>query len=284
MSADTYSAEPVRELYEWFTDLMAHTHGGHLHGGYWAGPDKPKTVAEAGDRLTDVVVDRCRLTAGTRVLDVGSGNGKVSCRVAVQHRVRVSGVTISEYQVQLARELADERGLGDTVDFTVADMRAVPFADETFDAAYAIESVSHIPDRTEAFAEIGRVLRPGGLVAITDFLLRRPIADEAVAARLAANSANFENGPILPREDYEAVVRAAGLEVVEFTDIGEAVKPSFAVVAANMRQARDIVGNRMDDNEFADLINTLEGFGAIPEIGYAIVVARKPGPTTSSAE
>jgi N-methyltransferase StaMA len=276
MSADTYSSEPVRELYEWFTDLMAHTHGGHLHGGYWAGPDKPKTVTEAGDRLTDVVVERCRLLPGARVLDVGSGNGKATIHVAARHRVRVSGVTISEYQVRLASELAAERGLGGTVDFTVADMRDVPFADGTFDAAYAIESVSHIPDRTLAFAEIGRVLRPGGRVAVTDFVLRRPIADKAVADRLSANSANFENGPILLQEEYEAVVRAAGLEVVEFTDIGEAVRPSFAIVAANMRQARAIVGNRMGPDEFGDLVNTLEGFGAIPEIGYAIVVARKP--------
>jgi cyclopropane fatty-acyl-phospholipid synthase-like methyltransferase len=232
-------------------------------------------MAEAGDQLTDVVVDRCRLTPGMNVLDVGSGNGKATARVATRHRVRVSGVTISEYQVRQANTLAADQGLTDTVDFTVADMRDLPFPDETFDAAYAIESLSHIPDRTLAFAEIHRVLRPGGRIAVTDFLLRRPIADEATAARLAENSANFENGPILRRDEYETVVRAAGLEVVELTDIGEAVRPSFAVVAENMRRARNVVGDRMDDAEFHDLVDTLEQFGSIAELGYAIVVARK---------
>jgi cyclopropane fatty-acyl-phospholipid synthase-like methyltransferase len=266
----------VRDLYdEWFTDLMAHTHGGHLHGGYWAGPDRPATMAAAGDRLTDVVVDRCRLTPGMNVLDIGSGHGKATVRVATRHRVRVSGVTISERQVQQAGALAAEEGLTGTVDFTVADMREMPFPDSTFDAAYAIESVSHIPDRTIAFAETARVLRPGGRIAVTDFLLRRPIADRATARRLAANSANFENGPILTRDEYEAAVRAAGLEVVGLTDVGEAVRPTFSMAAKNMRAARNVVGDRMTDKEFGDLVDTLEQFGAIAELGYAIMVARK---------
>jgi N-methyltransferase StaMA len=276
MTVDKPSAEPVSEFEAWFTELMSHTHGGYLHGGYWAGPDKPTTVAEAGDRLTDVVVDRCGLIQGMRVLDVGSGNGKATMRVATGHEVRVSGVTISDYHVQVASERAAERGLSDTVDFTVADMRDVPFADETFDASYAIESICHVPNRTEAYAEIGRVLRPGGLVSVTDFVLRETITDQEAADRIAATSTNFELGPILPREDYEAVVRAAGLEVVEFTDATEAVWPSFAIVAPNMRKARDILGNRMGEQEFEDLVNALEGFGHITEIGYAIVVARKP--------
>lgn len=276
MSAAAYSSEPVRELYEWVTDLMAHTHGGYLHGGYWAGPEVPETVEEAADRLTDVVVQRCRLAPGQHVLDVGSGNGKATLRVAAAHQVLVSGVTISEYQVGLARKLADEQGLSDVVDFHVADMRDVPFPAGSFDAAFAIESVSHVPDRTLAFAEIGRVLRAGGRVVVTDFVLRRPIEDSVTAAQVAANSANFENGPILSRADYEALVRAAGLEVVEFTDIGEAVRPSFTVVANGMRKARGAVGNQLSDKEFYDLVDALERFGSVTEIGYAVVVAQKP--------
>lgn len=276
MSAETYSSEPVRELYEWVTDLMVHTHGGYLHGGYWAGPDVPETVEEAADRLTDLVAERCRLASGQHVLDVGSGNGKATLRVAAAHQVRVSGVTLSDYQVGLARKLADEQGMSDVVDFHVADMRDVPFPAATFDAAFAIESVSHIPDRTLAFAEIGRVLRAGGRVVATDFVLRRPIEDSVTAAQVAANSANFENGPILPREDYEALVRAAGLEVVEFTDIGEAVRPSFTVVANSMRKARSTVGSQLSDEAFHDMVDALERFGSVPEIGYAVVVAQKP--------
>jgi cyclopropane fatty-acyl-phospholipid synthase-like methyltransferase len=262
--------------YEWLTDLMAHSNGGYLHGGYWAGPDMPSTVAEAGDRLTDIVVERCHLNGGDHVLDVGSGNGAVTVRVAVKHDVRVSGVTISEYQMRLADSLVAERGLTSTVDFVLADMRDTPFPDETFDAAYAIESVCHVPDRTRAYAEIARVLKPGGRVAVTDFILTEPITDRESLDWLAGNLGCFEVSSILPREEYEAAVHAAGLEVVELVDISAAVRPSFAIGVANMRQARHVVGNRISDDEFEECIEALDKFGAITEIGYAIIVLRKP--------
>jgi N-methyltransferase StaMA len=273
MSAETYSADGVRELYEWFTDLMARTHGGHLHGGYW---DGASTVAEAGDRLTEVVAQRCRLVPGQHVLDAGSGNGKATVQVAGRHLVRVSGVTLSGYQVGLAQALADEHELADVVDFSVADMREMPFPDNTFDAAFAIESMCHVPDRTRAFTEIARVLRPGGCAVVTDFELRQPITDPAAVKRVAANVVKFELGPILPRAEYEALVHAAGLEIAEFTDVREQVWPSWQIVTDRLKASRNTVGNRLSDEEFNDLIDALEGFGAITEIGYAVVVARKP--------
>ncbi|ONI76220.1 hypothetical protein ALI144C_36745 [Actinosynnema sp. ALI-1.44] len=276
MSTDTHSSDGVRELYEWMTDLMTETHGGHLHGGYWAGPDVPQTVTEAGDRLTDVVVKRCELKPGHHVLDVGSGNGNASTQVAIEHRVRVSGVTVSEYQVQVAQQLADKRGLAGTVSFSVADMRDMPFDDATFDAAFAIESVCHVPDRTNAYAEIGRVLRPGGRVVVTDFMLRQPITDPATAALFATASTTFETAPIVPRAEYESLVRAAGLEVVEVADITEAVQPSWRVAAENMRKAWHTHTIKLGEREYHELVDTLERFGACPELGYVVVVARKP--------
>jgi cyclopropane fatty-acyl-phospholipid synthase-like methyltransferase len=261
---------------EWLTDLMAHVNGGYLHGGYWAGPAVPTTVAEAGDRLTDVVVERCHLTDGDHVLDVGSGNGAVTVRVATGHRVRVSGVTISEYQLGLANELTALRGLAPAVDFTFADMRDMPFPDETFDAAYAIESICYVPDRTPAYAELRRVLRPGARIAATDFVLTEPITDRATLAWLTGNVGSFELAQFPTREKYEASVRAAGLELVDLVDISTAVRPSFPIAATNMRKSRHIVGDQATDEEFESSIDALTRFGAITEIAYALIVLRKP--------
>ncbi|HEU5473548.1 MAG TPA: class I SAM-dependent methyltransferase [Actinophytocola sp.] len=266
--------DAVGELYEWVTDLMIHTMDGELHGGYWAGRNPPETMAEAAERLTDLVAARCRLEPGQHLLDVGCGNGKATLRVAEAHRVRISAITISEYQLRLARTLAAP--VAAAVDFHLADMRELPFPDATFDAALAIESISHISDRTQAYAEIRRVLRPGGVIAVTDFCLRKSIADPESAAWLETNSANWENGPILPCADYAAAVRAAGLELLEFTDIGDAVKPSFPLVADRMRDARDSVGDRLTDREFSGMVDAMERFGTLPELGYALVVARRP--------
>jgi sterol 24-C-methyltransferase len=54
-------------------------------------------------------------------------------------------------------------GLSGQVDFTKGDFMRPPFADGTFDAAYAIEATCHAPDRTGCFSEIHRMLKPGGV-------------------------------------------------------------------------------------------------------------------------
>jgi avermectin B 5-O-methyltransferase len=273
---DPVSAEAVRDLYDDLTDVMAQTMGGCLHGACFGGPHGAPTLEEGADKLTDLVVERCRLVAGQRVLDVGSGNGKATCRVAATHRVRVSGVTLSGHQVQLSRTLADDLGLAGTVDFRVADMCDLPFPDGAFDAAFAIESFCHVDDRVAAFREIGRVLRAGGTLAAADVVLRRPIERSEDRAAVAANSANFKNGPILPQADYAAAIRSAGLEPVDFTDIGDEVWPSFAAVAANMRESPGAAARYGADPEFRNLVDALERFATVPELGYVVLVARKP--------
>lgn len=274
-SSSAESSEAVRDLYEQITDLLVHAMGGCLHGGYFGGPNGAGTVEDGADRLTDAVLERCLLAEGQRLLDVGSGNGKVALRAAATHRVKVTGITLSEYQVHLSRMLADEHAVTGSLDFLLADMHDIPFPDETFDAAFAIESFCHIEDRTLPYQEIGRVLRTGGRLVAADFVLRRPIVDDERQAMLDTINASYGNGPILNRDDYDAAVRAAGLSVVEFTDIGEEVWPSFIAAAGSMRKARSIIPD-MNDQEFHDFVDSVERFAAMDEIGYALVVVQKP--------
>lgn len=268
------SSEGVCDLYEQITDLLVHAMGGYLHGGYFGGPNGAHTLEEGADRLTDAIVERCLLTAGQHVLDVGSGNGKVALRAATTHQVKVTGITLSEYQVHLSRTLAKEHDLTEAVDFLIADMHDIPSPDATFDAAFAIESFCHVEDRTLTYREIGRVLRPGGKLVAADFVLRQPIVDDDKKAMLDTINANYGNGPILARADYETAVRAAGLSLVELTDIGDEVWPSFIAAASNMRQAKIMVPD-MCDEEFHDFVDAVERFAALDEVGYAVVVVQK---------
>jgi ubiquinone/menaquinone biosynthesis C-methylase UbiE len=103
---------------------------------------------------------------GRRVLDVGCGPGDDAREMAriVGPRGRVVGVDNSQAMVAEARRRTEESGL--PVEFQVADALALPFAADAFDACRADRSLMHVPDPRRALAEMARVLRPGGRLAV----------------------------------------------------------------------------------------------------------------------
>jgi cyclopropane-fatty-acyl-phospholipid synthase len=96
------------------------------------------------------------------VLDVGCGWGSFALHAASRHGVRVLGVSLSEPQVQLARERAREAGVEDRVEFRVADYREL--GDGPFDAISSIGMVEHVgEERIDLYAStLASLLRPGG--------------------------------------------------------------------------------------------------------------------------
>ena len=107
------------------------------------------------------------LAAGDHVLDVGCGTGEDARAIATRTPdVSVTGVDASEDKIREAR--ARTLGLPRPVDFRVADGYALPFDDETFDACRADRVFHHLVDPEKALAEMVRVIRSGGRVAVSD--------------------------------------------------------------------------------------------------------------------
>ena len=100
---------------------------------------------------------------GERVLDVATGTGWTSRRVA-EHGAKVTGVDIAEGMLAAAREIAGERALD--IDYRLADAEALPFADGEFDAVISTCGVMFAGNREAAAAELARVCRKGGRLAL----------------------------------------------------------------------------------------------------------------------
>jgi ubiquinone/menaquinone biosynthesis C-methylase UbiE len=107
------------------------------------------------------------LTEGDQVLDVGCGLGEdVRAIAGLVPGVSVVGIDASEDKIRDAR--AQTLGLPRPVDFRVGDAYALPFEDETFDACRADRVFHHLVDPLKALAEMARVTRAGGRIAVSD--------------------------------------------------------------------------------------------------------------------
>ena len=103
------------------------------------------------------------LKPGNRAIDIASGTGKVAADLlrSAQPRGEVLGVDISPGMIEIARRRHEgQPGLT----FVVGDAMALPAADARFDAATIAFGMRNLPDYTKGFAEMARVVRPGGKV------------------------------------------------------------------------------------------------------------------------
>lgn len=132
------------------------------------------------DRVADDVA-AAGLADGARVLDVGTGPGRLPLLIAARcPGLRIDGVDLSAPMIERAR--ANAQGV-DRVHFEVGDVAALEYPDATFDLAVTTLSQHHWTDARAGLRELRRVVRPGGEVWIYD--VRPALRRARTAARTA---------------------------------------------------------------------------------------------------
>ena len=108
---------------------------------------------------------------GRRVLDVGCGLGAAAVELVRKHGARsVLGVDVESHLVEQASARAAAAGLSDRVHFQLIEPGPLPFEDAAFDMVFTKDAIVHIPDKAACYAEVHRVLAPGGVFVGSDWL------------------------------------------------------------------------------------------------------------------
>ncbi|GAH87585.1 unnamed protein product, partial [marine sediment metagenome] len=144
------------------------------------------------------IIERSGIAPGMTVLEIGCGGGAIARHVAraLGPEGRLVALDVQAKMLARFRRKLDRPANRDIGNVTLvqADARELPFDDETFDLVYAVTALPEVPDRPRALAEVKRVLRPGGVLAVTelivdpDYPLRRTTIRLCTEAGLALDS------------------------------------------------------------------------------------------------
>ncbi|MBV8995473.1 MAG: methyltransferase domain-containing protein [Pseudonocardiales bacterium] len=273
--SEVASTDKVGELYDRLTGMFATACGGNLHVGYWPDPSAATTLGEASEQMTTQLIGKLGATTSQHILDVGSGTGKPARRLARETGAMVQGVTVSKHQVNIANAAARAEKLSDQVRFQLADAMRLPYEDNSFDGAWAIESLFHMPDREQALREIARVLRPGGRLVIAEVAVCGE-ADSNAREILAQVYRLFEITSLVHYDDFIPLVTKAGLTVSEQLDVSDYVRPTYRLLAEAMAAASNELPTGTGPSELAALAGCVYACAELPCTGYTFVVAVKP--------
>ena len=149
-----------------------------------------------------------QIAPGQTVLDLGSGAGNdvFVARAIVGEAGRVIGVDMTEAMIAKARANADKRGFAN-VEFRLGEIEALPVEADMVDVVVSNCVLNLVPDKRKAFAEVFRVLKPGGHFSISDIVSEGDVPAD-VRASLAAYAACI--GGAVDKSDYLGLIAEAG--------------------------------------------------------------------------
>ena len=251
--------------------------GEHLHHGYWIRGDESKEKAQ--QQLIEYLARLAKIPHGAAILDVGCGFGASSLYLCKQFGATSTGITISQVQVEMAnaaaaRERADAR-------FCLMDAEAMTF-EKPFDVVWSVESISHYQDREKFFASAARFLKPGGIIALTDWFKNPNLSH----AELRKYIHPIEQGMFVRLEEighYEEFLRSNGMEILRREELTSHCARTWDICLEIIGDAAFWSLAAKQGKNFVRYLNSFRAMRAGFSSGafvYGLLVARKLDPAS----
>ncbi|MEL6458038.1 MAG: methyltransferase domain-containing protein [Cyanobacteria bacterium J06621_15] len=227
-------SQQIQQFYDASSGLWEDIWGEHMHHGYYGADGKEqKERRTAQIDLIEELLRWSEVQQAENILDVGCGIGGSSLYLAQKYNANATGITLSPVQARRASERAIEFGLQDRANFQVADALNMPFADNSFDLVWSLESGEHMPDKQKFLQECYRVLKPGGKLILVTWC-HRSTNESTLTADEKKHLEQIYEVYCLPYvislPEYEEIARQLPLQNIRTADWSTAVAPFWNVV------------------------------------------------------
>jgi SAM-dependent methyltransferase len=254
--------------------------GGAKHLGYYPPQVQGLSMRQALRIMEDVMGRTVGLPSGSRVLDAGSGMGRVATYLAKHFGYRVEGIDLLDFNVLEAKRYAAKYGVNGLTNFQVGDYTELPFENNSLDAVYTIETFVHTPDVMGSHREFLRVLKPGGKLVHFEYSIT-PLQEMTQEARASYHDVIEGSAmhalPHLVHGSYPGHLAAAGFEGVVVADVTDRIAPiwrRFNQLATLPYSV--LIRTNVPRHKYANTIAAVEWYRHWQHFRYNIVTARRP--------
>jgi tocopherol O-methyltransferase len=225
ISADTpFDQTTVADHYDDLDSFYREIWGEHVHHGFWTtGTESPEIAVQ---RLVDSVAEKAQIKPGDRVLDIGCGYGASARQLAQQYGADVTAITLSPVQYAHSQGLSREQNPR----YLLADWLRMDFPAQLFQAAIAIESTEHMPDRVEFFRKAFDVLKVGGRLVVCAWLTRERPSPWETRWLLRPICVEGRIPHLMSLAELERAAETAGFVIVESRDCTRAVCATWGII------------------------------------------------------
>jgi sterol 24-C-methyltransferase len=214
------SIDIFNRYYNLATDLYEYGWGGSFH---FARYNPGESFYQAIARHEHYLAHMMGLRPGMKVLDVGCGVGGPAREIASFADVNITGLNNNDYQIERATNYAAKQGLSDRLNFVKGDFMQMDFPDNSFDAVYAIEATVHAPSLEGVYSQIYRVLKPGGVFGVYEWLMTDQYDNDNPEHREIRLGIELGDGisNMVKISEGLAAIKAAGFELELAEDLAD---------------------------------------------------------------
>jgi SAM-dependent methyltransferase len=229
-----------------------------------------------GAALTARLIDALAVGPGALVADVACGPGASALQAATQTGCRVVGVDLSPVCIERATAAAIAAGLEGRVRFLVGDAERLPLGDSSADGVLCECALSTFPDKAAAAGELARVLRPGGMLALSDMTADSDRLPHALRSLDGWTACVTDARPL---GEIAALLVDAGLGVIVSDRQDEALHAMVDRADGRLRLARALGAGQPELADSIDraltIVSAAHDAIADQALGYGTIMARK---------